>query len=101
MQILVLLRMVPDVVEELEIAPDGSRLDPDLLRMILSESDDHALEEALLLKERHGAKVTVLAPEAPEVDDTLFTALAKGTDRAMKVTGAEGLTTREMAYLFS
>ena len=46
MHILVLLKMVPDVVEELEIAPSGKALDLDYLRMILSESDEHALEEA-------------------------------------------------------
>ena len=69
MHILVLLKMVPDVVEDLEIAPDGKALDLEYLRMILSESDDHALEQALLLKERHGGKVTVLALDAPEVDD--------------------------------
>jgi len=40
--ILVALRMVPDVVEELEVAPDGKRLDLEFLRMVLSESDDHA-----------------------------------------------------------
>ena len=56
MHILVLLKMVPDVVEDLEIASDGRALDLDYLRMILSESDDHALEQALLLKERHGGK---------------------------------------------
>jgi len=51
MNVLVLLKMVPDVVEELEVAPDGKRLDREFLRMILSERDNHALEEALLLKE--------------------------------------------------
>jgi electron transfer flavoprotein beta subunit len=91
MNLLVLLKMVPDVVEELEIAADGAGLDLDVARMALSESDDHALEEALLLKERLGGKVTVLALDAPEVDDALFTALAKGADRAMKVVAAEGV----------
>jgi len=52
----VLLKMVPDVVEELDIAPDGKALDTEVLRMILSESSDHALEQALLLKEKHGVK---------------------------------------------
>jgi electron transfer flavoprotein beta subunit len=89
MNLLVLLKMVPDVVEELEIAPGGTGLDMDAVRMALSESDDHALEEALLLKERLGGKVTVLALDAPEVDDALFTALAKGADRAMKIDAAE------------
>jgi len=102
MHILVLLKMVPDVVEDLEIAPDGKALDLEYLRMILSESDDHALEQALLLKERHGGKVTVLALDAPEVDDALFTATAKGADRVVKVVGMDGgLTTRQAASVFA
>ncbi|MBZ5581183.1 MAG: electron transfer flavoprotein subunit beta [Acidobacteriia bacterium] len=102
MHILVLLKMAPDVVEDLEIAPGGKALDLDCLRMILSESDDHALEQALLLKERHGAKITALALDAPEVDDALFTAAAKGADRVMKVVGMDpGFTTREAARYFS
>jgi electron transfer flavoprotein beta subunit len=102
MHLLVLLRMVPDVVEELEIAPSGKALDLEFLRMIVSESDDHALEQALLLKERHGGKVTVLAVDAPDVDDVLYSALGKGADRAMKIVDAEGaLTTRETARVFA
>jgi len=102
MNILVLLRMVPDVVEELEIAPDGKRLDTEFLRMILSESDDHALEEALILKERHGGKVTVLATAAPDIDDVLFAALAKGADRVVKIAGGDGgLSAREAAHVFA
>ncbi|MCE5307921.1 MAG: hypothetical protein LLG20_09770 [Acidobacteriales bacterium] len=89
MNMLVLLKMVPDVVEELEVAPDGKSLDTEFLRLIPNEPDDHALEEALLLKERLGGKVTVLAPDAPEVDEALFTALAKGADRALKLSGAD------------
>jgi len=102
MHILVLLRMVPDVVEELEIDSDGRTLDVDYVRTILSESDDHALEQALLLKERHRATVTVLALDAPEVDDALFTAAAKGVDRVIKVEGMDtGFTTRQAARVFS
>jgi electron transfer flavoprotein beta subunit len=102
MNILVLLKMVPDVVEELEVAADGKSLDTSFLRTILNERDDHALEEALLLKERHGGNVTALALDAPEIDDVLFTALAKGADRAVKITGAgEGLTTRATVSVFA
>ncbi len=89
MNILVLLRMIPDVVEELEISNDGKTLDREFLRLIPNETDDHALEEALLLKERHGGKVTVVAPDAPELDDVLFACLAKGADRAVKISGVE------------
>lgn len=102
MHILVLLKMVPDVVEDLEVAADGKALDLEYLRMILNESDDHALEQALLLKERHGGTVTVLALDAPEVDDAIFTALAKGTDRAVKIVGFDaGLSTRQAARVFA
>ena len=98
MDIVVVLKMVPDTVEELTLAVDGIGLDRDQVRMILSEHDDLALEEALLLKERHGGKVTVLALDAPELDEALFAALAKGADRAVKVTGAgEVLGTRRAA----
>lgn len=102
MNILVLLRMVPDVVEELEIAPDGKALDTEYLRMIINESDDHALEQALILKEKLGGKVTALALDAPDVDEVLFTAAAKGVDRVMKIEGGEdALTTRRAAGLFA
>lgn len=89
MNILVLLKMVPDVVEELEVAADGKSLNLEFLRLNLNERDNHALEQALLLKDRYGGKVTALALDAPEIDDVLFTALAKGADRAVKATGAE------------
>lgn len=88
MRILVLLRMVPDVVEELLIAPDDKSLDAEGLRMILSECDEHALEQALLLKEKTGAEVIAVAIDAPEVDDALYQALAKGVDKAFKVQAA-------------
>jgi electron transfer flavoprotein beta subunit len=98
MNIVVLLKMVPDVVEELEVGADGKSLNAEFLRLIVNERDAHALEEAVLLKERHGGTVVAVAPEAPDVDEVLFTALAKGADRAVKITGLEtGLGTRRLA----
>ncbi|MDP2887238.1 MAG: electron transfer flavoprotein subunit beta/FixA family protein [Ignavibacteria bacterium] len=87
MDIVVLLKMVPDVVEELVIGEDGKSLDTQWLRMKLSDPDEHALEEAVILKEKYGGTVTVVATEAPEVDEVLFTAFAKGADRAVKLPG--------------
>ena len=90
MNLFVLLKTVPDTVEELTVAADGKSLDPEWLRFKLSDSDEHALEQALLLKERHGGTVTVVALDAPEVEEALFQALAKGADRAVKLTGELG-----------
>ncbi|HOW66630.1 MAG TPA: electron transfer flavoprotein subunit beta [Candidatus Paceibacterota bacterium] len=87
MNLIVCLRMVPDTVEELEIAADQKSLDAEVLRYRLSDPDEHALEQALLLKEKQGGTVTAIALEMPEIDDVLFTALAKGADRAVKIAG--------------
>ena len=52
MDIIVLIKFVPDLVEDLEIDSQSGLLDRTFLRLIPNELDDHALEEALLLKER-------------------------------------------------
>jgi electron transfer flavoprotein beta subunit len=97
-----IFKMVPDVVEELEVAADGKSLDLEFLRLIVNERDEHALEQALLLKERLGGRVTVVAPDAPEIENVFYTALAKGADRAVRVAGVEeGLTTRQTASLLA
>lgn len=87
LKIIALLRMVPDVVEELEVAAGGKGLETEFLRMIVSEPDEHTLEQGLLLKEKYGGTVTAVALEGGDVDEVLFTALAKGADRVVKVVG--------------
>jgi electron transfer flavoprotein beta subunit len=87
MNILVLIKQVPDLVEELEIASDGSTLDRTWMRFIPSEYDEHALEQALLLKEEHGGTVTAAAMDIGDVDDALYTALAKGADQVIRLGG--------------
>ena len=102
MNILVLIKMVPDIVEELEIGPDAKSLDFDAVRPFISERYEHALEQALLLKERCGGTVTAVAIDSPGSDDVLFSALAKGCDRAVKLTGLEmGLGTHGAAACFA
>jgi electron transfer flavoprotein beta subunit len=85
MNIAVLAKQVPDLVEGVEIDAGGKAVDPTSIRFILSEPDDHALEEALLLKERAPGRVEVFSLETGEVRDTLCTALAKGADRVVMV----------------
>ncbi len=89
MKIIVPLKQVPDLVEDLEVDGSGTQLDFEELKMKLNEFDDHALEEALLLKEDCGADVVALAVEGAETDRMLFTALAKGADEAVKIAGAD------------
>ncbi len=102
MEIVVPIKMVPDLVEELEIDGSGRALDRSLLKFKLNEFDEHAVEEALLLKEKHGGKVTVVALDSPEVDEALFTCLARGADRAVKVMGnfEDGVDSHRAARIF-
>ena len=90
MNIVVPVKLVPDLVEELAIADSGTALDTEWLRLILNEFDDHAIEQAILLKEQQGGQVTVIAPDVEEVDNVLFAAAAKGADRLLKLTGDFG-----------
>jgi electron transfer flavoprotein beta subunit len=103
MNIAVLMKFVPDLVEDLQIDEGTGLLDRTFLRLIPNELDEHALEEALLLKERHGGTVTVMAVDFGDVDETLYTAVAKGTDRVVKITGEgfdQGLTNARLASIF-
>jgi len=87
MNIIVLAKLVPDLVDELTIDESGAALDLMFARWIINELDDHAIEEAILLKERSGGTVTVIAPDLDGADDVLFTAAAKGADKLIKLTG--------------
>ncbi len=103
MNIIVPIKQVPDLVEDLEIDASGKALDRDWLKFKMNEFDEHALEEALLLKEEHGGQVTVLALDTGDVDDSLYTALAKGADRAVKIVGdfEQGVSSRQAANILA
>jgi electron transfer flavoprotein beta subunit len=87
MDIIVPIKQVPDLVEELEIDSSGKDLDREWLKFKLNEFDDHALEEALLMKEENGANVTVIALDSDDIEKALFAAAAKGADKVVKITG--------------
>lgn len=87
MNIIVPVKLVPDLVEELSIDAGGTALDTAWIRMIINEFDDHAIEQAILLKEKTGAHVTVLSTNIEGVDDLLYTAAARGADRIIKLNG--------------
>ena len=102
MKILVPVQFVPDLVEELVIDERGDRLDPYSIRWKVNEFDDHAIEQAILLKEKFGGQVTILAPGFDGAEDVLFNAAAKGADRIIRleVNYEEGISTHAMARLF-
>lgn len=85
MKVAVVLRQVPDVVEELVVAEDGRTLAEDDVRYVTNELDECALEQALILKGRRGGRVTAFGVGGPEARDALATSVAKGADEAVFV----------------
>ncbi|MHB8597854.1 MAG: electron transfer flavoprotein subunit beta/FixA family protein [Ktedonobacteraceae bacterium] len=87
MNIIVPVKQVPDLVEELEINSDGTDLEREWLKYKMNEWDESALEEALQLKELHGGTVTVLTVASGDVDELLYTCIARGADHVVKIIG--------------
>lgn len=101
--IVIALRLVPDLSGDIELTADGADLDREWLDLKLNEFDDHALEEALLLKELSGAKVTAVAINADGIDKMLQISLARGADAAFKIAADSGgeVSSRASATLFA
>ncbi|MBI5714989.1 MAG: electron transfer flavoprotein subunit beta/FixA family protein [Chloroflexi bacterium] len=88
MNIVVPIKQIPNLTDELEINGDGTNLDHDALQYVLNEFDEHAIEEAVLTKESASGAVTVVGVDTTgELDSALHTALAKGADKVAKITG--------------
>ena len=85
MHIAVVLRLVPDLAEEIEIAESDTDIDREWVGLRLNEFDDQALEAAIVLKERQGARVTALALDGDGIDRMLQGAIARGADQALKI----------------
>lgn len=87
MDIIVCLKMVPDTAET-EVRVDNTGKDILKIRLVnvTNEADNYALETALLLKEKHGGTVTLISLGPPNVDEVLKMGLAKGADRAIRLT---------------
>ena len=87
MKIIVAMRQIADLVEELEVDGSGTDIDREFIKFVSNEWDEAALEEALCLKEAYGGEITVVGLDEVDFDQSLYGALAKGADRAVKFTG--------------
>src|SRR2546423_15251708 len=78
MHIVVPLKQSPDLVEEVEINAEGNDIDRDGVSLRLSEWDDQALEEALLLKDGSGGDGGARPPPGGGGGPGVFTAPPPG-----------------------
>lgn len=97
MNILVCVKQVPDTME-VKINPKTNNLDREGIPTVINPYDKHALEEAIRIKEKHGAAITVVSMGPPQTEEILREAIAMGADEAVLLSdkafaGADTLAT--------
>jgi electron transfer flavoprotein beta subunit len=86
MNIVVAIKHIPSIADDLPVK--GNNVDFDSVDFVLNEFDEQSIEQAVLMKEAVGGTVTVVGVDMiGEIDGVLHLALAKGADKAVKITG--------------
>ena len=98
MDIVVLVKQVPDTYSERKLRAEDSTLDRDAADAVINELDEYAIEEGLRLAEAHGGEVTILSMGPDKAADAIRKALSMGADKAVHVSdpalrGSDGLVT--------
>jgi len=89
MKICVLIKQVPDKNASLTIAEDNRSLEETNITWVANESDNYALEEALLMKEAHGGEVIACTLGSESASQVLKDAMAKGVDRSILLSDSQ------------
>ena len=84
MDIIVCIKQVPDTTE-VKIDPEKGTLIREGVPSIVNPFDEYAVEEALKIKEKNGAKVTVITMGPPQASEALRKCIAMGADEAVLV----------------
>jgi electron transfer flavoprotein beta subunit len=84
-KIVVLCKAVAAEVSDVKIAAGGKALEYQSQLLTLNESDEYALEEAIVLKRAHGGEVTVMTMGSITTQNILHLGLGKGADRAIRI----------------
>jgi len=98
-EIVVLLKQVPDTEATIQIATGGTTIKTDDIKWVINPYDELAVEEALRIKESQGGgKVTILSVGKDRAVESIRTALAMGADEGIRIDdpaleGTDGLGT--------
>ncbi|SDG37673.1 electron transfer flavoprotein beta subunit [Lentzea fradiae] len=101
MNIVVLVKQVPDTWSERKLTDADHTLDRESADAVLDEINERAVEEALQLQEAHGGEVTVIAMGPDRATDAIRKALSMGADKAIHVSdealhGSDSLATAKV-----
>jgi electron transfer flavoprotein beta subunit len=85
MNIVVLVKQVPDSGSERKLDPSDNTVARASADNVINEMDEYAIEEALTIKEAQGGEVTVLTVGPDSATDAIRKALSMGADKAVHV----------------
>jgi len=89
LNIIVCVKHVPETAEaEIKIDSTGKAIEKAGLVFDINECDDYALEEAVRVKEKFGGSVIAVTVGPEDADSTLRKCLARGADKAIRLTDA-------------
>src|SRR5690554_6608810 len=74
---------------EEKIVLKNDQISEDGAEWVINPYDEYAIEEAIVLKEKHGGEVVVVTFGDEESEKELRTALAMGADRAVLISGED------------
>jgi electron transfer flavoprotein beta subunit len=83
--IVVLVKQVPDSGSERKLDPSDNTVARASADNVINEMDEYAIEEALLVRDREGGEVTVLTVGPEHATDAIRKALSMGADKAVHV----------------
>jgi electron transfer flavoprotein beta subunit len=86
MNIVVLIKQVPDTWSERKLSESDFTLDRDSADAVLDEINERAVEAALQLQEAHGGEVTVVCMGPERATEAIRKALSMGADKAVHLT---------------
>ncbi len=85
MNIVVLVKQVPDTEAERKLNPADNTLDRAAVDPVINYIDEFAIEEGLQLKESQGGEVTILSVGPERATESIRKALSMGADKAVHV----------------
>jgi electron transfer flavoprotein beta subunit len=99
--IVVLVKQVPDSGAERSLRDDDNTVDRESATNVINEMDEYAIEEALRIQEAHGGEVTVVSMGPQRAAESIRKALSMGPDKAVHVVddalaGSDALVTSKV-----
>ncbi len=85
MNIVVLVKQVPDSGNERRLDPQDNTVARAGADNVINEMDEYAIEEALQVRDREGGEVTILTVGPASATDAIRKALSMGADKAVHV----------------